>query len=96
MYELLIPNTLFEDELLKFTPAQKEALVRGGLKVIDMPGDRVMRAIDVARQVPRLSINDGFAFALAEQHVGCVLLSGDGALRAHQHPARWRCAAYCG
>lgn len=82
-YELLIPNTLFEDELLKFTPAQKQALVSGGLKVIDMPGERVSRAIEVARQVPRLSINDGFAFALAEQHAGCVLLSGDGALRIH-------------
>lgn len=82
-YELLIPNTLFEDELLKFTPAQKQALVRGGLKVIDMPGERVTRAVEVARQVPRLSINDGFAFALAEQHAGCVLLSGDGALRTH-------------
>ena len=36
-YELLIPNTLFEEELLKFTAAQKNALVRGGLKVIDLP-----------------------------------------------------------
>jgi hypothetical protein len=32
--EFLIPNTLFEDELLKFTPIQKKALVRGGLQVI--------------------------------------------------------------
>jgi predicted nucleic acid-binding protein len=82
-YELLIPNTLFEDELLKFTASQKNVLLRGGVKVMDMPGERVMRALEVVRQVPRLSINDGFAFALAEQHEGCVLLSGDGALRAH-------------
>ena len=40
-YELLIPNTLFEEELLKFTAAQKRALLRGGLQVIDLPGDRV-------------------------------------------------------
>lgn len=82
-YELLIPNTLFEDELLKFTAAQKRALLRGGLQVIDLPGDRVTRAVEVSREVPRLSIHDGFAFALAEQHEGCVLLSGDGALRTY-------------
>ena len=80
-YELLIPNTLFANELLKFTAAQKRALLRGGMKVIDLPGDRVTRAVEVSREVPRLSIHDGFAFALAEQHQGCVLLSGDGALR---------------
>ena len=37
-FEFLIPNTLFEDELLKFTAAQKKALLRGGLQVIDLPG----------------------------------------------------------
>jgi hypothetical protein len=31
--EFLIPDTLFEGELLKFTPAQKKSLIRGGLKV---------------------------------------------------------------
>ena len=82
-YELLIPNTLFEDELLKFTAAQRRALLLGGLQVIDLPGDRVKRAVEVSREVPRLSIHDGFAFALAEQHEGCVLLSGDGALRTY-------------
>ncbi|MCI4588470.1 hypothetical protein MRS93_24680 [Escherichia coli] len=64
-YELLIPNTLFEEELLKFSIAQKRALVRGGLRVVDLPGERVLRAVEVARQLPRLSIHDGFAFALA-------------------------------
>ena len=82
-YELLIPNTLFEDELRKFTAAQKRSLLRNGVRVIDLPGDRVTRAVEVSREVPRLSIHDGFAFALAEQHEGCVLLSGDGALRAY-------------
>lgn len=80
-YELLIPNTLFEDELLKFTAAQKRALVRGGLTVVDLPGESVLRAQAVTRQLPRLSIHDGFAFALAERHEGCILLSGDGTLR---------------
>jgi predicted nucleic acid-binding protein len=80
--EFLIPNTLFEDELLKFTSVQKKALVRGGLQVIDLPGERVLRAQAVMRQAPRLSVHDGFAFALAESHPGCILLTGDGELRS--------------
>ena len=81
-YELLIPNTLFEDELLKFTPGQKKVLVRGGLKVVDLPGESVLRARKIAREMPHLSIHDGFAFALAQSYPGCILLTGDGGLRA--------------
>jgi predicted nucleic acid-binding protein len=80
-FEFLIPDTLFEDELLKFTVAQKKAMLRGGLKVIDLPGERVLRARAIIRQAPRLSVNDGFAFALAETNPGCILLTGDGELR---------------
>jgi predicted nucleic acid-binding protein len=80
--EFLIPDTLFEDELLKFTAAQKKALIRAGLKVIDLPGERVLRAQAIIRQSPRLSVHDGFAFALAESHRGCILLTGDGELRS--------------
>ena len=81
-YELLIPNTLFEEELLKFSAAQKKALLRGGLKVVDLPGESVLRARQVARELPHLSIHDGFAYALAESRPGCILLTGDGPLRA--------------
>jgi predicted nucleic acid-binding protein len=80
-YEFLIPNTLFEEELLKFTAAQKRALIRGGLKVVDLPGERVLRARAIVRALPQLSVHDGFAFALAESHSGCILLSGDEVLR---------------
>ena len=80
-YEILIPNTLFEEELLKFSPAQKKALIRRGLKVMDLPGESVLRAQKVARDFPRLSIHDAFAFALAERHPGCIILTGDGGLR---------------
>src|SRR5271165_2913500 len=81
-YEFLIPNTLFEEELLRFSAAQKKALIRGGLKVVDLPGERVLRAQAIIRELPRLSVNDGFAFALAESCPGCILLSGDDGLRA--------------
>ena len=42
-YEFLIPNTLFEEELLKFTDEEKAILLRGGLQVVDLPGSRVER-----------------------------------------------------
>lgn len=80
-YEILIPNTLFEDELLKFTVEQKQALLDGGLQVVDIPGTGVLRAQEVMRAKPRLSIHDGLAFALAESHDGCILVTGDGDLR---------------
>jgi len=80
-YEIFIPNTLFEDELLKFTASQLRTLL-AGVKVADLPGERVLRARQVVLDKPRLSVHDGFAFALAESHSGCILLTGDGALRA--------------
>jgi predicted nucleic acid-binding protein len=80
-YEVLIPNTLFDDELLKFTAGEKRTLLRGGLKVVDVPGTGVLRAREVIQKTPRLSINDGFAFAVAESHEGCILVTGDGLLR---------------
>ena len=80
-YEFLIPNTLFEEELLKFTAAEKKALVCGGLKVVDLPGKTVIRAQTIIRELPRISVHDGFAFALAESYPGCILLSGDDGLR---------------
>ncbi|MDO8598366.1 MAG: hypothetical protein Q7R45_17285 [Sulfuricaulis sp.] len=62
-YELLIPDTLFEEELLKFTVAHKKALVRGGLKVVDMPVESVLRAQKIGRDMPHLSILEACAAA---------------------------------
>src|ERR1700752_3368709 len=80
-YEVLIPNILFDDELLKFSKTQKQGLIRGGLKVMDLPGESVLRAQRIARDNARLSIHDAFALALAEHCPGCILLTGDGQLR---------------
>ena len=80
-YEFLIPNTLFEEELLKFSATQKKALVSSGLNVMDLPGEQVLRARDVVCRHPRLSVNGGFAFVLAQSHPGCILLTGDSELR---------------
>jgi hypothetical protein len=87
-FEILTPNTLFEDELLSFTAAEKLSLIRDGLKVVDLPGVQVSRARDVIRSRPRLSIHDGFAFALAEAHATCILLTGDSELRSLAESSR--------
>jgi hypothetical protein len=81
-YECLIPDTLFDEELLKFSSAQKKALLRGGLKVMELPGEGVLRAREIAHRFAHLSIHDSFAYALAESWPGCILLTGDGPLRA--------------
>jgi hypothetical protein len=97
-YEILIPDALFEDELLSFSAEEKNSLVNAGLKVVDLPGPQVSRARDVVRAEPRLSIHDGLGFALAEIHPGCGMLTGDSALRLlaerHQievHGVQWVC-----
>jgi len=86
-YEFLIPNTLFEEELLQFTAIQKKTLLCSRLKIMDLPGERVLRAQAVLRKIPQISVQDGFAFALAESKPGCILLTGDDRLRtlATQH-----------
>lgn len=81
-YEVLIPDALFEEELVRFTPAQKDLLLRGGLKVVELPAESVLRARAIAIEHPQLSLHDAFAFALAESCQDCMLLTGDSGLRA--------------
>jgi len=80
-YEIVIPNTLFEEELLRFSGQEKKALLDNGLKVLDLPSDSVRRAIKLEADFPALSIHDCFAFALAESIPDSILLTGDGGLR---------------
>lgn len=80
-HEILFPNTLFEDGFLEFTSSQKKALIRAGINIMDLPGESVLRAREVIRSTPQLSIHHGLAFVLAQTHAGCILLTGDGSLR---------------
>ena len=86
-YEILIPDTLFEEELLKFSSQEKEMLLQGGLRVTELPGEAVSHTQSIAMQFPALSIHDCFAFTLAARNPGCLLLTGDAELRkvAQQH-----------
>ncbi len=79
--EIMIPDTLFEDELLSFSEAEKSSLLENGLNVTTLPGDGVLRAQEIASKFSTLSIHDCFAFSLAERNPGCILLTGDRSLR---------------
>ena len=80
-YEILLPNTLFEAGLVRFSPAEKEIIVRGGLTVVDLPAKGVLRAQAIVRERPHLSIHDGFVLALAESREECGFVSSDRGLR---------------
>lgn len=80
-YEIMIPDTLFEEELLKFSKDEKNKLLKKGLKVTGLPGEGVLRAQQIETRFQALSIHDCFAFTLAERNDGCILLTGDNNLR---------------
>ena len=81
-FETLIPDALFKEELVRFTASQKELLLRGGLRAVELSPESVLRARVIVSDHPQLSIHDGFAFALAESCTDCVLFTGDRTLRA--------------
>lgn len=79
-YEIVIPDVLFEEELLSFTQDDK-TLLREGLKILSLSGKKIIRVQSVARSNPKLTINDCFAFVLAESIQNSILLTGDCGLR---------------
>ncbi len=81
-YEKAIPDTLFEEELLNFSCDEKNIFLEGGMSVIELPGESVLRAQHIKSYCPALTIHDCFAFSLAEQSPGCILLTGDDKLRS--------------
>lgn len=80
-YEILIPDVLFAEELVKFSDHHKSCLLGNNVTLAEV--EDVQRVAVVQGKNPSLSINDCFAFVLAETHKGCVLLTGDNHLRAY-------------
>ena len=80
-YEFVMPDTLFEDEWLCLSCAEKSALRDLGLGVRSLPGPLVERAARYFNEHAKLKLNDCFALTLAEHIENCILLTGDGALR---------------
>ena len=80
-YRFLMPNTLFEDELLSFGKIGKDDLMDLGLEVVDLPNPAVQRAGWHFNRNPGLTLNDCFALVLAERLRNGILLTGDRTLR---------------
>lgn len=55
-------------------------MLKLGLRVEELDGDTVSRALAFRQQRPALSLPDAFALALAQAHAW-MLLTGDGGLR---------------
>ena len=80
-HSFVMPDTLFEDEWLSLSQAEKRTLGDLGLEVRALPGPLVERAGRYFNQHARLKLNDCFALVLAEEIEDCILLTGDSPLR---------------
>lgn len=76
-----MPDTLFDDEWLSLTAAEKRRLRKLGLEVRSLSGLLVERAARYFNRHRRLKLNDCFALTLAEDTEDSIVLTGDGLLR---------------
>lgn len=97
-YEFVIPDVIFESELLRIAPYTLDDLRALGFQVGTLSGPQLDRAIEANRAHHALSVRDCFALVLAEDTDGCILLTGDGKLRAcaeermiETHGVIWAC-----
>lgn len=79
-YDLVIPDVLFAQELINFSAIEKELLEKK-LRIVSLSGEDVIKVQTVSRDYPALTLNDCFAFVLAEQTPNCILMTGDRRLR---------------
>lgn len=80
-FEFVIPDVMLAQELLDLGTYKTTGLVRLGFKVGSLDGSDTLQATSYFRQHrQRLSLNDCFAWRLAEVHQG-ILMTGDGDLR---------------
>ena len=80
-FEFMIPDVMLARELLDLGRYKPDQLVRLGFKIGRLDGTESARAIDYFRRHRlQLSLNDCFAWRMAEVHRG-ILMTGDGDLR---------------
>ena len=80
-YTFVMPDALFEDEWLGLSESDKKTLCGSGLEVRELSGTAVTRAAAHFNRHKRLTLNDCFALALAQDIDDSILLTGDSALR---------------
>jgi hypothetical protein len=80
-FDFAVPDLLFKREL---EPLNGSKLLSQGLRVEELDGDGMGKALTYRQQEQALSLPDAFALALADIN-GWVLLTGDGLLRQLAH-----------
>ena len=80
-YTFAMPDALFEEEWLGLSVSDKKMLKNSGLEVRELPAAIVIRAAAHFNLHKRLTLNDCFALALAQDIDDSILLTGDSALR---------------
>ena len=85
--EFSVPDLLYERELKPFNGPD---LIKLGLKVEELDGNGINKALIYRRREPALSLPDVFALSLAESG-GYILLTGDQALRGLAEAEKVEC-----
>lgn len=80
-YTYVIPQPLFDDELLSIPKVEKRALISLGLRVEILDGAQVSRAVTYRNDNRSLNINDCFALVLTEDTEDALLFTGDRRLK---------------
>lgn len=80
-YEFLIPDVIFDDELIDLRHYKKEQLPDLGFKIGSLKGGEVEIAFKYGVRYKPLTANDCFALVMAETIAKSILLTGDGDLR---------------
>jgi hypothetical protein len=89
-FEFVIPDALLESELLSFS--KKEiSLLRKQMIVAKLEGNEVEKARSIVAAVPALSLLDGFALIVAENHPRSILLTGDKRMRLRAEETKIEC-----
>ena len=95
-FEVLIPNTLFEDELLSFSVEEKRSLVKAGLRIVDLPGNKFRElAMSFAH-----SLGSAFTMALPSPWRRLILVASCSqetpGYERWQNAAKSRCTVFSG
>jgi hypothetical protein len=80
-FTFVVPQPLYDRELLSIPPREREMMVARGLKVQTLTGEQTQRAQDYSNTFIPLAVYDCFALVLAEVNENALLLTGDGNLR---------------
>jgi predicted nucleic acid-binding protein len=80
-FQFVIPEELFDSELLSFSEDEKLLLRALGLEARDLDGDQMTLAYGHRQANRTLTVRDCYALALAETIEDSILLTGDRNLR---------------